>query len=390
VGSSFRDINVSGSIKKISSSFRRSCDPQRILMALNIDTAPRRQFDAATLKAALRGREGEIITRLRGPHNRAVSSRKELRWGNGGSLSLVLHGSKAGLWHDHEQGRGGDIITFVELERACTFYEALEYLAAQIGDSPLTANHAPRDALRSREADADAGEQDKYRRMQGAQEILEASQSARGTLAAEYLRSRGLDLPASDVLSFHPACPWDGGRKYPSLIAPITDVITGELVAIQKTALSSEARKIDRRTMGPVTGDGFRGVVRLEEKSADELIIAEGVETALSVVKIGEAAAVEGFDTSAIWSVLDTNGMKSFPVLRDVGRLTIIVDNDVSGAGQKAAQECLDRWRNAGKTARVHMPPEVCGHEVRRGSDLNDYLLAADEDARDRSLAATL
>jgi putative DNA primase/helicase len=358
-------------------------------MGLNIDTTSRRRLDAANIKAALRGRETEIITQLRGPQNSALSSRKETRWGHAGSLSSALHGPKAGLWFDHEQGRGGDIIKFIEVELGCSFHEALEYLTEQLGGNPLNENHTPRDMPQSRESESGAEEQDKQRRMRGAQETLEASQSAHGTLAAQYLRSRCLDLPSSDALRFHSTCPWDGGRTLPSLIAPITDLITGELVAIQKTALSPDAQKIDRRTMGPVTGDGFRGVVRLEEKSTDNLIIAEGVETALSVVKIGEIAGIGAFDTSAIWSVLDTNGMKSFPVLREIQQLTIIADNDVSGAGQKAAQQCLDRWRGAGKDARLHMPPEVSGHEVRRGSDLNDFLRAADEDARACSLADT-
>jgi hypothetical protein len=349
-------------------------------MALNIDTTPRGQFDVVTIKVALRGREAEIIAGLRGPHNRALSSRKEMRWGNGGSLSLALQGNKAGLWHDHEQGRGGDIIRFVEVERGCEFRDALEYLTTQLGVSPLGEDHGPRDPCRPREAEDHAEERDKLQRLRGAQQIMEASRSARGTLAEHYLRSRCLDLPSSDVLGFHDACPWDGGRTFPSLIAPITDLITGELVAIQKTALTPDARKLERRTMGPVTGDGFRGVVRLEGKSTGGLIIAEGVETALSVLKIGETAGIEGFATSAIWSVLDTNGMKSLPVLREIQQLTIIVDNDTSGAGQSAAQQCLDRWRQAGKSARVYMPPEVPGHEARRGSDLNDFLRAVDQD----------
>ena len=45
----------------------------------------------------------------------------------------------------------------------------------------------------------------------------------------------------------------------------------------------------------------------------------------------------------------------------------LIVDNDASGTGQAAAEECRVRWLNAGKRVRRVMPPDV-------GEDLNDVL----------------
>ena len=71
----------------------------------------------------------EIVAEFRGPHNRKLSSQKEMRWGRKGSFSLVIAGSKAGCWFDHELGRGGDIIDFIERERSCSFTEALDFAA---------------------------------------------------------------------------------------------------------------------------------------------------------------------------------------------------------------------------------------------------------------------
>jgi putative DNA primase/helicase len=69
------------------------------------------------VSVALRGAEPRIVAELRGERNRALSTRSEMRWGRRGSFSLQLDGPKAGLWFDHELGRGGDIIDRMKLER---------------------------------------------------------------------------------------------------------------------------------------------------------------------------------------------------------------------------------------------------------------------------------
>jgi putative DNA primase/helicase len=340
-------------------------------MLLALDRPPRPRVDAATVKLAAQGRETEIIGLFRGEPNQRLSSRNELRWGNHGSLALAL--AKDGLWYDHEAGQGGDIITFVQVELGCSFREALQWLSQQLG---VSVRHEFTSPIRraTRQASVAADEEDKLRRLQAAQEIWEASQPAVGTPAERYLASRGLALPPFDVLSFHPACPWKGGRLVPSMIAPITDIVTGELVAIQKTALTEEGKKIERRNLGPVAGDGFRGAIRLIEADDAKLVIAEGVETALSVLQVGMPALGAAAGGWSIWSVLDVNGMKSFPVLGGVEQLMIIADNDVSGTGQAAAADCMARWEKAGKRACRVIPPEAPGHEARGGTDLNDCL----------------
>ena len=69
------------------------------------------------------------------------------------------------------------------------------------------------------------------------------------------------------------------------------------------------------------------------------------------------------------WSVLDAGGISNFIVLEQVQHLTILVDHDVSGTGQRAAATCRDRWLAAGKRVRLAMPDTP-------GQDFNDLLLA--------------
>ena len=58
-----------------------------------------------------------------------------MRWGSKGSLVLQLAGSKAGLWYDHEQRRGGDIIELTKQEQGCDFIAALRFAQQFVGGS---------------------------------------------------------------------------------------------------------------------------------------------------------------------------------------------------------------------------------------------------------------
>ena len=66
-----------------------------------------------------------------------------------------------------------------------------------------------------------------------------------------------------------------------------------------------------------------------------------------------------------VWATVDAGNMAAFPVLNGIETLTLFADNDLSGAGRKAAQECAERWREAGREAGIVMPELL-------GSDWND------------------
>jgi putative DNA primase/helicase len=302
---------------------------------------------------ALRGAAPDIIAAFRGRHNRKLSSRKELRWGNKGSLSLVTAGPKAGLWFDHELGRGGDIIDFIRLERGWSFIEAINYagrFVSELCDRPAA---APRPPPRRQTADDDG---DDEQRIEQALAIWCEARPLRGTPAETYLRSRYIEVPdaALQVLRFHPSCPWKGERR-PALVALVCDAITDEPTGIHRTALSAGGGKIGRMALG-LKADG---AVKLSGDITAELTIAEGIETTLSAMMLGFGPA---------WSVIDAGGIAKFPVLPGIERLIIAVDNDPGGAGQKAAAECKARWTEARRYVRTVTPR-------RPGEDLNDVLM---------------
>jgi putative DNA primase/helicase len=311
-------------------------------------TEPRHHLDDAG-RDALRAVAADIVEAFRGEHNRKLSSRKEWRWGSRGSFSLVITGQREGLWFDHEIGCGGDVLEFIKYELHCSFREALGYASRFVGE--LRSTPRPRPAPRPTTND-----DDDEKRITDALAIWCETRPLRGSLAEGYLQSRSIEVPieALEVLRFHLRCPWQIGTR-PAMVALVRDAITDEPIGIHRTALTADGRKLDRpKLLGPTAG----GAIKLSGDITAELTIAEGIETALSAMMLGYGAA---------WSAIDAGGIAKFPVLPEIERLIIIVDNDVSGTGQKAAAECKARWLAAGRRVRTVMPSKA-------GEDLNDIL----------------
>lgn len=166
-----------------------------------------------------------------------------------------------------------------------------------------------------------------------------------GTLAEQYLKSRGCALDVlPDDLRFSPALWYDGGSA-PGMVALMRDIRTNARVGIHRTFLKPDGTKLDRRMLGPAKG----ACVKLTQ-DADVtygLGIAEGIETSLSIMKAG---------FSPIWACLSAGTIAEFPVLNGIESLTIFADNDESGTGQASAVRCMVRWKNAGLDARGLMP----------------------------------
>ena len=109
------------------------------------------------------------------------------------------------------------------------------------------------------EPDADA-----LKRSEAALAIWQASQPAEGTPVAAYLRSRGLVLPASRDLRFHPGLKHPSGGIWPAMVALVTHGETGVAIAIHRTFLARDGAgkaPVDpaKMMLGPCRG----GVVRL-------------------------------------------------------------------------------------------------------------------------------
>jgi hypothetical protein len=182
-----------------------------------------------------------------------------------------------------------------------------------------------------------------------------------GTLAAKYLgETRGIDLAAlpadvDQVLRFYPRCPFGPRVYHPCLLALLRDVRTDAPTGIHRIALTPNAQKIDRRTLGRP------GVAKLWP-AGSQLVAGEGVETVLAAAT---RIPYRGEPLRPAWSAVSADRLGNLPVLPGVERLILLVDHD--DAGRSAAACCAERWTRAGRTV-IRLTPK------RAGADFNDLV----------------
>jgi hypothetical protein len=206
---------------------------------------------------------------------------------------------------------------------------------------------------------------DEQKRLRRALDIFREAVPITGTLAERYLIKRKIDVAElpndmANVLRWHPRCPWERGYA-PCMVALWTDIHSGEPKAIHRTAISPQAERIDRMSLGP-TRDC---VIRLWPDEAVEygLVLGEGIETTLAA-----ATRIEHLETllRPAWAAGDAGHMRSFPVLSGIDVLTLLVDHDANHAGQDAAGECMQRWKAAGRQVIRLVPTDI--------GDFNDII----------------
>jgi hypothetical protein len=122
----------------------------------------------------------------------------------------------------------------------------------------------------------------------------------------------------------------DCGRK-----AELTHPATGERL---------NPRKL--RSVAPGATRG--GAVRLQPAGA-RLVVAEGIETALSAHLLTGRPA---------WACLSTSGMMTLELPAQVQDVLIAADHDANGAGEQAARKLARRLLAQGRVVRVAMPDQ--------------------------------
>ena len=311
--------------------------------------------DLPAIRAALIDRTEQVATALLGEPNRRLSTKRELRFGRKGSVAIVVEGAKRGQWFDHAENVGGDLLALITTVRGCSFRDAMVFAADFVGLNVFlrTLGRAAREVPRLTHVEV------QKRNQRFALDLWEQASGVAGTPVMPYLASRRLELPEGldgRVLRFHPNCPFGPGTRHPCMLALMRDVATDEPLGIHRTALSAAGAKIGRRTLGPKSGAAIK--LSADEEVAQGLCIGEGIETTLAGMALGFRPA---------WAVGDAGNLGAFPVLAGVQGLTILVDNDLSGTGQRHALDCSASWTGAGRDVFRVIPD-------RTGDDLNDVV----------------
>lgn len=130
------------------------------------------------------------------------------------------------------------------------------------------------------------------------------------------------------------------------MVALFTGITSNKPVAIHRTALTLDARKLCRpMSLGPIAGAAIK--LDPDENVTTGLVIGEGVETCLSAMLAG---------LRPVWCAGSAGAIGVFPVLAGVEALTILGEVDDHGANAKAVRACADRWIEAGQEAFLVAP----------------------------------
>jgi putative DNA primase/helicase len=174
------------------------------------------------------------------------------------------------------------------------------------------------------------------------------------TLVQTYLGSRGIHVPLPATLRFHNGLKHPSGGIWPAMVALVTRGADGVPLAVHRTFLSRHGTKAPiepaKMMLGPCRG----GAVRLGE-GGNRLMVAEGIETALSVMQATAQPA---------WAALSTSGLRALELPADIGDVIVLADGDAPG--EAAARDAARRWKREGRRVRIARPPH--------GFDFNDVL----------------
>lgn len=269
----------------------------------------------------------------------------DLEGSKGASLWICL---RTGRWFDHATGEGGgDLISL---------YAAMHHLSQsgaarelERGGCSSVAN-AMLEVPKMSQAN-DAGKQDYISK------LWKASVPAQGTQVEAYLETRGVagilpqDIRCALQLFHRPF-----EQSFPAMLAAVRHGTTGQVMAVHRTWLKPDGSgKADIDPNKMMLGKVLGGAVRLAE-AASEMMVAEGIETALSAMQI------TGVPT---WAALSTAGLKGLVLPPLVKRVVIASDSDP--AGVHAASVAADRWRSEGREVATMTPPS--------SQDFNDVLM---------------
>jgi putative DNA primase/helicase len=268
-----------------------------------------------------------------------------------GSCVIHLEGRFAGWGFDHATGESAgpiDMIAHGTGAADARLFDEAARLARMDRPAPAPRPHEPKPD-HSREI----------------ARILQGCLPPAGTAAEVYLHGRGLTLPDSPDLLFHPdLAEFESRRGWPGMVAIVRDGAGDSTGGIHRTYLlddGSGKAPPGKKMLGPIAG----GAVRLAPFPADGRIgVAEGIETALS------AQSIFGVPTMA---ALSADGLRRWQWPTGTTHVTIFADAGLPG--MQAAATLADRLNLANIPSRIVAPVhgDDFNDDLRRGVAAADY-----------------
>jgi predicted P-loop ATPase len=272
-----------------------------------------------------------------------------------GSCVIHLEGRFAGWGFDHATGESAGPIDMV-------------YHATGLTETRLFAE-AARLARMNQPPQRGRPEQLRPDHSREVARILEGCQPLTGTAGELYLRGRGLDVPDTADLLFHPdLADFESKRGWCGMVAVVRDGAGEPTGGIHRTWLlddGSAKAPPGKKMLGPIAG----GSVTLAPFPEDGRIgVAEGIETALSAARI--------FDVPAM-AALSADGLRRWQWPAGTTHVTIFAD--AGDAGIQAAAMLADRLNLAGIPSSIQTPlhGDDFNDDLQHGAAATDYTAAA-------------
>lgn len=194
--------------------------------------------------------------------------------------------------------------------------------------------------------------------------------------ARRYLASRGLPVPRTEEIRFHPNLAFSEkveGKNvfrgnFPAIVTRFR-AADGKPVSLHRTYLTRDGRKapfddVKKLMTTPSTTVLTGGAIRLTPVSVI-LGIAEGIETALSV------PLLNGINC---WAAYSATMLENFVPPAGVEKVIIFADKDKSGRGYEAALKLVERLWAMGIMASIQMPEDDIPDDA-KGIDWNNVLM---------------
>ena len=194
--------------------------------------------DLEELRALLRSNVERLAEALLGEPNKALSTKRALRFGGKGSLVVELRGRKRGEWFSHEAGTGGGPFELIRFARDDNFLKAVQWAKSWSGTAERLVPAKLSAPVHSQKDTAEADRQTRAA-IATARAMAHAAVPIAGTLAEAYLVGpRGIPTPEAgwpDAIRFH------AGTR--SLLAVATQA-DGAVQAVQRVHLTPAAQKL--------------------------------------------------------------------------------------------------------------------------------------------------
>lgn len=298
----------------------------------------------------------QIAIHLLGQPNKKFSHNNSLRFGKKGSKIVDIN---KGVYYDFELNQGGNLISLVQEKYACQDKKSLKAELKNIcnySNSDFDINYQNNSYEISREE-----------KTRWAWDVWKSGRDISGTPAFKYLNKfrcipeRSLLSTGSLKFGFTRKPYFDWGDEYPALLAAITDK-NGYFKGVHITFIKPDGLgKLFAKNSKYIAGSGIKSCSIVLGNNLENVVVAEGIESALSVASIYGQTPI---------STISAGGMVDWVVPDGVKTITFAPDMDDAGTGYSATQKSATKQFVKGYEIKGFLcPPHGC-------NDWNDALVA--------------